>query len=173
MPSTGTARDSWSPMATTTVCCESALDGGIDELIAFGNIVPTGLETFGPVVVMAQAGPLPHLPEDGKIVAFGASSQTATDVAVGASLVVDVEFGGGAQLFALSQGQWDGAGEGTPASPDTGRLVKVDWNGALVPVVDGAGDELVLDRPTSLEIVGNTAYVVTLTGTIVEIENLW
>ncbi len=94
-------------------------------------------------------------------------------MAAGASLIVDVEFGGGSQLFALSQGQWDGAGEGTPASPDTGRLVKVDWNGALVPVLDGSGDELVLDRPTALEIVGNTAYVVTLTGTIVEIENLW
>ena len=48
-------------------------DGGIDELIAFGNIVPTGLETYGLVVAMAQAGPLPHLPEEGKVVTFGPS----------------------------------------------------------------------------------------------------
>ena len=29
-----------------------------------------------------------------------------------------------------------------------------------------------LDRPTSLEIVGNTAYVVSLTGAVVKIKNI-
>ena len=56
--------------------------------------------------------------------------------------------------------------------PDTGRLVKVDRYGGLVPVVDGDGHELVLDRPTSLELIGDTAYVVGLSGTIVKIDNL-
>jgi hypothetical protein len=148
------------------------LNGEISELIAFGNIVPTGLETFGPAVLMAEAGPLPHLPEDGKVVAFGPWAPTVVDVANGASLLVDVELGRGLDLYALSQGQWDGVAEGSPAAPDTGRLVKVDWRGALVPIVDGDGNELVLDRPTSLELIGNTAYVVGLTGTIVKIENL-
>ena len=148
-----------------------APDGRIDELITFDNIVPTGLETFGPVVLMAQAGALPHRPEAGKVVAFGPSPAAAVEVASGASLIVDVEFGGGS-LYALSQGEWDGVAEGSPASPDTGRLVRIDSSGAFVPVVDGAGDELVLDRPTSLELTGNTAYVVGLTGTIVKIENL-
>jgi hypothetical protein len=41
-----------------------------------------------------------------------------------------------------------------------------------VPVTDGAGNELVLDRPTSLELVGDTAYVVGLAGTITRISNL-
>ncbi len=148
-----------------------APDGRIDELITFDNIVPTGLEAFGPVVLMAQAGALPHPPEAGKVVAFGPSPAAAVEVASGASLIVDVEFGDGS-LYALSQGEWDGVAEGSPAAPDTGRLVRIDSSGAFVPVVDGAGDELVLDRPTSLELTGNTAYVVGLTGTIVKIENL-
>jgi hypothetical protein len=149
------------------------LDGAIEELIAFDNIVPTGLETFGPAVLMAQAGPLPHRPEDGKLMAFGPWSETAVDVARGASLLVDVELGRrGLDLYALSQGQWDGVAEGSPAAPDTGRLVKVNGDGALVPVVDRDGHELVLDRPTSLELIGNTAYVISLTGVIVRIENL-
>ena len=42
----------------------------------------------------------------------------------------------------------------------------------MTAVVDATGHEIVLDRPTSLEIVGDTAYVVGLAGTIVEIDNL-
>ena len=42
-------------------------DGKVSELVAFDNIVPTGLEDRGKIVYMAQAGPLPHLPEDGKV----------------------------------------------------------------------------------------------------------
>jgi hypothetical protein len=148
------------------------LDGTIDELKAFGNIVPTGLETVGPAVLMAEAGPLPHLPEEGKVVAFWPGSEATIDLANGAGLLVDVELGRGSDLYALSQGQWDGVAEGSPAVPDTGRLLKVDWQGGLAPVVDGDGNELVLDRPTSFELVGNTAYVVGLSGTIVKIENL-
>jgi hypothetical protein len=87
-------------------------------------------------------------------------------------MLVDVELGSGLDLYALSQGQWDGVAEGTPAAPETGRLVKLDRRGALVPVVDGDGNELVLDRPTSLELIGSTAYVVGLPGTIVEIKDL-
>jgi hypothetical protein len=87
-------------------------------------------------------------------------------------VLVDVELGSGLDLYALSQGQWDDVAEGTPAAPETGRLVKLDRRGALVPVVDGGGNELVLDRPTSLELIGSTAYVVGLPGTIVEIKNL-
>jgi hypothetical protein len=87
-------------------------------------------------------------------------------------LIVDVEIGGDRTLYALSQGQWDEDAEGSPALPDTGRLVTADRHGRLVPVVDGAGNELVLDRPTSLELIGNTAYVTSLTGTITQIDNL-
>ena len=54
------------------------LDGEISELIAFDNIVPTGLAVRGGTVYMAEAGPVPHLPEDGKVVSFGPRSTTVT-----------------------------------------------------------------------------------------------
>jgi hypothetical protein len=72
-------------------------DGEVSELLAFGNIVPTGLEVRGRTIYMAEAGPVPHLPETGKVVAFTAKSTTATEVASGSPLLVDVEFGRGAR----------------------------------------------------------------------------
>jgi hypothetical protein len=61
------------------------LDGEVTELIAFDNIVPTGLAVAGHTVYMAEAGPVPHLPQDGKVVAFRPKSPTATEVASGAA----------------------------------------------------------------------------------------
>jgi hypothetical protein len=51
-------------------------------------------------------------------------------------------------------------------------LVIVERDGSLTPVVDRNGEELVLDRPTSMEIVGHTAYVVALDGNVYKISNL-
>ena len=141
-------------------------DGEITELIAFGNTVPTGLEVWGNTIYMAEAGPVPHLPEAGKVMSFGPNSSTATEVASGARLLVDVEFGRGRKLYALSQGVWDGAGEGSPALPNTGALVEVNEDGTFTVITDG------LDRPTSLEFIGNTAYFVTLAGEIWKIDNV-
>jgi sugar lactone lactonase YvrE len=144
------------------------LDGEITEVIAFGNVVPTGLALRGNTVYMAQAGPIPHLPEDGKVVSFALKSPTAKEVASGAPLLVDVEFGRGRRLYALSQGVWDGPFEGAPALPNTGALVKVNREeSTFTTIVDG------LDRPTSFEFIGNTAYVVTITGEIWKIDNVW
>ena len=56
--------------------------------------------------------------------------------------------------------------------PNTGRLVVVGRHGELTPVVDGRGQELLLDRPTSLEFVGNTAYVVSVTGDVYRVQGL-
>ena len=148
------------------------LDGTVQPVKAFGNIVPTGLETVGSAVLMTAAGPIPHLPADGKVMAFWPRSKATIELARGASMLVDVEHGRGSDIYVLSQGQWDGVAEGSPALPDTGRLLKVDWRGGLEPVLDRYGNELVFDRPVSLEITGNTAYVVGLSGTIVKIENL-
>lgn len=147
-------------------------DGAINELVVVDNVVPTGLETQGRTIWMAEAGPTPHLPEDGRVVAFSPGDSTPTQVAVGAPLLVDVERGRGQTLFALSQGDWDGAMESEPALPETGRLVRVHRDGTLEPVRDGSGDEVVLDRPTSMELVGNTAYVVQLDGSVVRIDDV-
>jgi hypothetical protein len=59
-------------------------DGEITELIAFGDVVPTGLAVSGNSIYVAQAGPIPHEPEDGRVVVFGPNSTTATEVAAGA-----------------------------------------------------------------------------------------
>jgi hypothetical protein len=142
------------------------LDGRVGELIAFGNIVPTGLDVRGTTIYMAEAGPVPHLPETGRIVRFGPRSETATEVAAGARLLVDVEFGRGHRLYALSQGVFGGGDPGAPALPDTGALVRVDRGGTFSTVVDG------LDRPTSLEFIRNTAYVVTMAGEVLKIANV-
>jgi hypothetical protein len=147
---------------------EVTLDGVVTELIAFGNIVPTGLELRGKnTVYMAQAGPVPHLPEDGRIVTFRAGSTGVTEVARGGRLLVDVEFGSDA-LFALAQGEFTpGNPEGSPANPNTGQLLKVvKAGGGFVEVVGG------LNQPTSLELIGDTAFVVTLGGEIWRIDNV-
>jgi len=141
-------------------------DGDVTELIAFGNIVPTGLAVRGNTVYMAEAGPTPHLPQDGKVVSFGSKSPTATEVASGARLLVDVEFGRGRTLYALAQGVFGGGPPASPALPNTGSLVKVNGNGTFTVVAEG------LDRPTSLEFIGNTAYVVTLSGEIWRFSNV-
>jgi hypothetical protein len=141
-------------------------DGEISELIAFGNIVPTGLEVRGKTIYMAEAGPVPHVPETGKVVAFRPTSTTVREVASGSPLLVDVEFGRGGRLYALSQGIFGGGPAGAPALPNTGALVKVNRDGTFTVVIDG------LNQPTSLEFIGNTAYVVTLGGEIWKIKGV-
>ena len=143
------------------------LDGEITELITFGNIVPTGLEVSGNTIYIAQAGPVPHLPETGKVVAVALNELTVAELASGARLLVDVEFGRGQTLLALSQGVFTpGNPEGSPADPDTGSLVEINRDGTFTVLTEH------LDRPTSLEVSGNTAYVVTLDGEIWKIDNV-
>ena len=146
-------------------------NGSINEVATFGNDVPTGLEVTKGRIFITQLGPIPHEPEDGKVLALHRRSDP-TEIASGASMLVDVERGPHGKLYALSQGQWDGVGEGSPALPNTGRLVIVKRDGSLTPVVDRHGQELVLDRPTSLEFVGNTAYVVSVDGNVYKVANL-
>jgi DNA/RNA endonuclease YhcR with UshA esterase domain len=50
--------------------------------------------------------------------------------------------------------------------PNTGALVKVNGDGTFTVIMDG------LDRPTSLEFIGNTAYFITLTGEIWKIDGV-
>ena len=143
------------------------LDGDISVVRAFDNIVPVGLETWGNRIYMAQAGPLPHLPADGKIVSFTPKSTTATEVAAGGPLLVDVERGRGATLYGLAQGIWPpGTFAGNPAMPNTGQLLRVNGDGTFTVLADG------LNQPSSMEIIQNTAYIVTLGGEIWKIEDI-
>lgn len=146
--------------------------GDITQIQTFLNLVPAGLESEDGRFWVTQAGPVPHVPDTGRVLTFTRSGRPATEVARGASLLVDVELGPRHELYALSQGQWDGVAEGTPALPDTGRLVRVTCDGALQPVIDRKGSPIVLDRPTSMEFVGDTAYVVSLTGDVYTVSNI-
>ena len=130
-------------------------DGDVSEFLQFDNVVPTGLEVRGHTVYVGLAGPVPHLPADGRVVAFDTRTGGLEAVATGTRLLVDVEFGPGRQLFTLSQGEFTpGLPAGASAEPGTGALMLVD---------DGVATTVVapLDRPTSIEVVGNTAWVVT------------
>ncbi len=146
-------------------------EGAVKEVATFGNEVPVGLETTGDQFFIALLGPIGHLPEDGKIVSVRTGGEPSA-TASGATMLIDVEQGPGEALYALSQGQWDGVGEGSRAEPDTGRLSVVGPDGKLTPVLAAGGQELVLDRPTSIEFVGNTAYVVSVTGAVYRIDGL-
>jgi hypothetical protein len=70
------------------------------------------------------------------------------------------EYGAGGRLYALSHGIVDPNIDPSNAVPNTGALFKVNGDGTFTVITGG------LDRPTSLEFIGNTAYVVTLTGEI-------
>lgn len=160
-------------------------NGSISQVIAFGNVVPTGLDIGHDRVYLAQAGPVPHDPATGKVVSFVPGAATAQDVAAGASILTDVElsddrrghghrtglhadrgYGGhhghhhGTRVFAISNGTYSGDPEGSPGLPDTGSLVEADGHGGFDLV---AGE---LDRPTSLEIIHGSAYVVTWDGEV-------
>ena len=137
-----------------------SLDGEITELIQFDDIVPTGLAVKGQTIYMAEAGPVPHRPQDGKIVSFSPQSATVTEVASGAPILVDVEFGPHHTLYALSNGVYSGNPEGSPGLPDTGSLVRANRDRTFTVIVDG------LNVPTSMEIIKNTVYVFNLAGEV-------
>ena len=141
-------------------------DGDVAVMMAFDNIVPTGLAVSGKTIYMAEAGPTPHAPSDGKVVAFDAKSSAATELASGAPLLVDVEFGRGRTLYALSQGVFPGGPPASPALPNTGSLVQVNRDGTFTEIVNE------LNQPTSVEFIGNSAYVVTLGGEIWKINDV-
>jgi len=141
------------------------LDGAVHQVVQLPNVVPTGLDVRRSTVYLAEAGPVPHRPGDGRAVSFeGTTSPDLREVASGAALLVDVERGCG-ELFGLSQGDFPvGQPPATPAIAGTGSLRVAD-DGTFRLVVDQ------LDRPTSLEFIGDTAYVVTLGGEVWRIED--
>ena len=147
------------------------LDGAISVYTDFAeNVVPTGLERVGRTVLVGQAGPVPHTPETGRVVALRRPAGRAVSVASGAPLLVDVEIGPRHRLYGLAQGDWPYEGqegkEGFPAAPNTGHLMVAQRSGQFRSVVSG------LDRRTTFELIGRTAFVVTITGKVLRITRL-
>jgi len=133
------------------------------------NVVPTGLDRIGRTVLVGQAGPVPHVPATGRVVALRRPGGQVLEVANGAPLLVDVEVGRHT-VYGLAQGDWPYEGqtgkEGFPASPDTGLLMRADRHGHFRTLVAG------LDRPTTFELIGNRVFVVTITGKVLKITGL-
>ena len=133
------------------------------------NVVPTGLDRIGRTVLVGQAGPVPHVPATGRVLALRRHAPRMMVLATGAPLLVDIEVGRHT-VFGLAQGDWPYEGqpgkEGFPASPDTGMLMRADHLGRFRPVVSQ------LDRPTTFEVIGNRAFVVTITGKVLKISGL-
>jgi hypothetical protein len=143
----------------------------ITVLKQFNDIVPTGLAKLGGTVFLAELGPVPETPDTGKVVSFGLSDThplaPAHDVASGVSMIVGTKFGAHGKLYALSQGIAPaGIQPGQPASPNTGRLLRVNYDGTFTSIADK------LDRPTSLNFVCDTAYILTLTGEVWEVKDV-
>ena len=134
------------------------------------NVVPTGLDLARRNVLVGQAGPVPHTPKTGRVVAIRPASGRVMPLAKGAPLLVDVEVGPRHRLYGLAQGDWPYEGqdgkEGFPAAPNTGHLMLANRDGQFRSVVSG------LDRPTTFEIIGDTAFVVTITGKVLRISGL-
>ena len=134
--------------------------GDVTEVETFADVVPTGIEAWGGRVYMTEAGPVPHLAENGRVDRLDVPAHTATEIARGAPLAIDTGHEGH-RVYALSQGHFPSDGEaGSPADPDTGALMRVRRDGSMETVADG------LDQPTSMQFIGHAAYVVTLNGEI-------
>jgi hypothetical protein len=146
------------------------IDHNITQLLQFGDVVPTGMARWGTRFYMSQAGPLVQGPprvEIGQVVAFDMKTLNPVEVAGGIPLPIDVEFGPGRTLYALSQGtHLDLDYLGSPADRNTGALLRVNPDGTTTTVVGP------MNQPTSLKFIGNTAYIVCYTGEIWKIENL-
>jgi hypothetical protein len=140
-------------------------NGAVSEFRAFGDIVPTGLALRGNTVYMAEAGPIPHLPQNGKIVSFRGGSPVG-ELAAGGPLMVDVELGSGHRLFGLAQGHWSDTDPGTPADPNTGQLLAAHRDGSMSVIAEG------LNQPTSFELIDGDAYIVTLGGEVWKVDDI-
>jgi len=133
--------------------------GEITVLKSFGDVVPTGIAVAAGRVYLAELGP--STPNSGKVVSFPLRRPQSTDeVASGVSMIIDAQFGPRGKLYALSQGEFSSGPPGSPALPNTGRLLRVNDDGSFAVLADG------LNQPTSLHFVCSNAYVVTLNGEV-------
>lgn len=151
-------------------------DGDVSGFFAWESTdaVPVGIDTSGGKVIVCTPGPIPHAPESSVVYEVGGGGPVSigawhTDYSGRTGLVIDVENGPDDQLFALLQGVWSlepiADNEGLPADATTGVLVLVD-DGEFHTVASG------LDQPTAVDFLDDTAFVVTLTGTIVRVDGL-
>ncbi|MGE3794511.1 MAG: ScyD/ScyE family protein [Dehalococcoidia bacterium] len=140
--------------------------GTISQLAQFDNIVPTGASRADNVLYVSQIGAYPHAPEDGRVWALTLPEGEASLVAAGVPFIIDVEKGPSSRLYALSFGTQPTEPEGPPADPFSGKVLLVREDGTFGTLVAN------LTMPTTLEIVGDTAFVTTMSGDVWRIDNI-
>lgn len=154
----------------------ATLDGDVSRIMEFsGHPVATGIasQSGGPLYV-STFGQFPFSADDGRVFQIGYPTGIVSEVASGFSSVTDVEFGPGGQLYALNFGNQASSPDApVPWDVYTGKILRVNSDGTMTPIVDG------LNLATALIFHGDTAYVsnngVTIPGVfdggIVKIEN--
>lgn len=140
--------------------------GTISQLAQFQNIVPTGTSRADNVLYVSQIGAFPHTPQDGRVWAVTLPEGEASLVAAGTPFIIDVEKGPSSRLYALSFGTQPTNPEGPPADPFSGKLLLVRDNGTFGILVAN------LTMPTSLDILGDTAFITTMTGDVWRVDNI-
>jgi hypothetical protein len=155
-----TVAGSWSPMGTTIGCCGSRSAARSPTSSRSTTSSRPGWRFRVTRCTWPKPAPSPTSPRTARWCRSGRSRPPPWRWPPVPPLLVDVEFGRGRTLYALSQGLFGGGPAGSPAQPNTGSLVKVNGNGIFTVLADG------FHRPTSLELIGNTAYVVILSGEI-------
>jgi hypothetical protein len=144
--------------------------GSITRIATFdGHPVSTGItfpESGGPFYV-SYLGQGPFLPANGKVVTVPASGGAPTEIASGASMLTDVQFGPDGELYALQFNDTVAAGEAFFA-PGTGRVLLVNDDGTFSPIVTG------LSFATAMTFDDDTAYISNFgigPGSIIKVEN--
>lgn len=144
--------------------------GAITEVTEFpDHPVSTGLAFADDNnAYVAYLGVGPFLPDAGQVVKVNLTTGAITKVASGVAMLTDVKVGPGGQLYALQFNDPQEAGAAFFA-PGTGKIVKVNANGTMSPVVTG------LSFATFLLFDGDTAYVsnfgIAPIGQIIKIPN--
>jgi sugar lactone lactonase YvrE len=147
--------------------------GDIEEVTEFPNHpVSTGMDFAADGTArVAYLGQGPFFPQDGKVVSVNINTGAITELASGASMLTDVEFGPAGQLYALQFNDTSNAtSEEDAFGPFKGNILRVNPDGTLTKLVTG------LTFTTFLEFDGDTAYISNFAivpgmGEIVKIEN--
>jgi hypothetical protein len=144
------------------------LNGDIEVIASFGNIVPTRVQPLNGTAYVSQIGAFPHTPDSGRVSLLNLGSGALSTVASGVPYIIDVESGPGGNLFAISFGEQpegEGGEDDPPAVPFTGQLLVVG-GGAFAPIVTQ------LFLPTSLDFIGNSAFIVTINCQVWRVDNV-
>ncbi len=130
-------------------------DGDVSRLAELrGHPVSTGItyDPDGGPFYVAYFGRFPFPPEHGQVASVGATTGDVHVIAGGYKALIDVGIGPRGQLYALQMAD-AGAEPFPPFTPGSGRVLRVNTDGTLTPVVTG------LSYATSMLFDGAKLYV--------------